>query len=83
VGSNYKVVGGWWLFVNNSVVLLCFRDNPDTDIYGANLYNRYLQNKSKARHAEVSTIGECVFHPQDMTLSIRLQGEISRVNQTL
>ncbi|KAF6030277.1 hypothetical protein EB796_011418 [Bugula neritina] len=33
-------------------------DNPDTDIYGANLYNRYLQNKSKARHAEVSTIGK-------------------------
>lgn len=33
-----------------------FRDNPDTDIYGANLYSRYL--KSKQRQAEVTSIGK-------------------------
>ena len=28
---------------------LCFRDNPDTDVFGANLYDIYLQKKSLTR----------------------------------
>jgi hypothetical protein len=28
--------------------MCCCRDNPDADIYGANLYNRYLQHKMEA-----------------------------------
>ncbi|XP_067934848.1 haloacid dehalogenase-like hydrolase domain-containing 5 [Watersipora subatra] len=36
--------------------LYCVGDNPDTDIYGANLYSRYL--KSKQRQAEVTSIGK-------------------------
>ena len=30
-----------------------FKDNPDTDIYGANVYNRYLQNRSLSRINQV------------------------------
>lgn len=34
-------------------------DNPDTDIYGANLYARYLRGKQ--RHVGVSSIGNIEF----------------------
>jgi len=36
--------------------LYCVGDNPDTDIYGANLYARYLRGKQ--RHVGVSSIGK-------------------------
>ncbi len=29
------------------VFSLCCRDNPDVDIFGANLYHRYLQKKKE------------------------------------
>jgi putative flippase GtrA len=33
--------------------ILSFKDNPETDIYGANIYNRYLQKRSLSRLNQV------------------------------
>ncbi|CAH1782901.1 unnamed protein product [Owenia fusiformis] len=33
--------------------IYCVGDNPETDIYGANLYNRYLKNKREALKTKV------------------------------
>jgi hypothetical protein len=35
------------------LIFFFLKDNPDTDIYGANVYNRYLQNRSLSRINQV------------------------------
>ncbi len=36
-------------FNSFKMTIRIFKDNPDTDVYGANIYNRYLQTRSLSR----------------------------------
>lgn len=35
------------------ICIFLFQDNPDTDVYGANVYNQYLQNRSLPRRNQI------------------------------
>ncbi|OWF41986.1 haloacid dehalogenase-like hydrolase domain-containing 5 [Mizuhopecten yessoensis] len=56
--------------------LYCIGDNPETDIYGANLYNRYIERRQEEQRLKVkvkNTAGG-VAHLQDMDTDDDMEG---------
>ncbi|XP_041348501.1 haloacid dehalogenase-like hydrolase domain-containing 5 [Gigantopelta aegis] len=41
--------------INGIKTIYCIGDNPETDIYGANLYNRYLQKRARSHKKLMSS----------------------------